>query len=147
MDLHSQPRIPTYRGRQCGSIDTGLYLHSPLPTLIIVSQTGTMMTLRRISHSLFSCITVLCLSLCVKAQLLTSTGLTVSLNGTDYFISPYSVGNISVDATALSSSLSIYGFYPVTVVQQDISAADLPAVVQNFTAKDDIFQELFLQGM
>ena len=81
------------------------------------------------------------------AAQLTSTGLSVSFNGVDYYISPYTAGNITVNATALSAANSMYGFYPVTVIQQDITVQDIPGVVSNFTSSDDVFQEGFLQAV
>lgn len=77
---------------------------------------------------------------------LTSTGFTVSFNSIYYFVSPYVAGNTSVDVSALSTAESVHGFYPVTVMNESTTISDIPAIVKNFTAVDDVFQEAFLQG-
>ena len=100
------------------------------------------------AHHIFATLVVSLFSLLVSAQVqLTSTGLTVSLNDIHYFVSPYSVGNVSVDGTYLSSAASIHGFYPVTVIQQDVTIQGIPAIIQNFTNTDDVFQSAFLQAI
>lgn len=78
---------------------------------------------------------------------LTSTGFSVTLNDVDYYVSPYPAGNVTVDVSALASTLSVHGFHPVTVVQQDVTVHELAAVVENFTATDDVFQPAFLQAV
>lgn len=77
---------------------------------------------------------------------LSSTGLTVLLNDIPYYVSPYSVGNITFNSTALSGCVSINGFYPVTVLKDTVSSNDLSALFQNFTSTDDVFQAAFVQG-
>lgn len=80
----------------------------------------------------------------VLSQLL-STGLSLKFNNVDYYISPYSAGNISFEASLLANTPSIFGLKPVTVVQEQITTADLPALVSTWTQKDDVFQEAFLE--
>ena len=110
-------------------------------TKILLSKNGT-------SLCIFATLVLSLWSLLVSAQVqLSSTGLTVNLDGIHYFVSPYSVGNVSVDGTSLSSAASIHGFYPVTVIQQEITTQDIPAVIQNFTKADDVFQPAFLQAI
>lgn len=82
----------------------------------------------------------------VLAQL-TSSGLSVKLNGIDYYISPYSSGNVSYDASLLTGTQSTFGFTPVTVVQDQIAISELPSLVTNWTQADDVFQEAFLQAV
>lgn len=98
--------------------------------------------------SLLSLCTFLSLLLSVRrAQAtLTSTGFTVTLNGVYYFVSPFVAGNTSIDASALSTAESVHGFYPVTVMDEFTSTSEIPAIVKNYTAIDDVFQEAFLQG-
>jgi hypothetical protein len=78
---------------------------------------------------------------------LASNGLSITLNGIPYYISPYAAGNVTVNLTALSKSVSINGFYPITVVQDAISSSELPGLMRNFTSFDDVFQTAFAQGM
>lgn len=77
---------------------------------------------------------------------LKSNGFTVQLNSVDYFVSPYVAGNTSIDVSALSAAESVHGFYPVTVMAESTSISDIPAIVKNYTAIDDVFQKAFLQG-
>ena len=76
-----------------------------------------------------------------------SNGLSVTVNGIPYFVSPYVAGNITVNVTALSESASVNGFYPITIVQETVTSSELPGLVKNFTAADDVFQTAFTQGM
>jgi hypothetical protein len=78
---------------------------------------------------------------------LTSTGFSVTLSDIQYFVSPYAAGNVTVDVSTLASASAIHGFYPVTVIQQEVAAQDLAAVVENFTATDDVFQKAFMQAV
>jgi len=96
---------------------------------------------RSLLHTFFLC----WLSWHAQAQLI-STGFTVTFNSIYYFVSPQPVGNVSVDPTSLGPASSVHGFYPVTVVQEDVNVTGLAAVVQKFTSTDDVFQKAFLQG-
>jgi hypothetical protein len=78
---------------------------------------------------------------------LTSNGLSLTLNGIPYYVSPYAAGKITVNVTALSTSASVNGLYPVTIVQATVSSNELPALVKNFSSSDDVFQAAFTQGM
>lgn len=78
---------------------------------------------------------------------LKSTGLSLKFNGVDYYVSPYSPGNVSFDASLLNKIPSIFGLKPVTVVQQPITAAQLPALVSSWMQEDDVFQAAFLQAV
>lgn len=77
---------------------------------------------------------------------LTSTGLTASLNGIDYYVSPFSVGSLSSAVCSSITALpSVFGFVPITVVQDtSVSKDSLQKVLQNWTAVDDVFQSGFL---
>ncbi|KAK3934271.1 amidase signature enzyme [Diplogelasinospora grovesii] len=81
-----------------------------------------------------------------SAQLV-STGLSVTFNDVYYFISPYSSGKLAVLPKTLSSLPSVYGFKPVTVVGGAFARSDLPELVANWTAMDDVFQPAFLQAV
>lgn len=76
-----------------------------------------------------------------------SNGLSLTLDGIPYYVSPYAAGNVTVSATALSKSASVNGFYPITIVQETIASSELPDLVKNFTSSDDVFQAAFTQGM
>jgi hypothetical protein len=78
---------------------------------------------------------------------LASNGLSITLNGIPYYVSPYAAGNVTVNLTAFSKSASVNGFYPITVVQDAISSNELPGLMKNFTSSDDVFQTAFAQGM
>lgn len=79
----------------------------------------------------------------VSGQLV-STGLSVSLDGVDYYISPYSPGNITACPGALSSVPTIHGLRPVTVVKEEISTRSLDCLFANWTSADDVFRPGFL---
>lgn len=74
---------------------------------------------------------------------LKGSGLSVVLNDISYFISPFTVGHVAFESTPLSSGNSIYGFAPVTVVQEPIVREGLVDLFSNWTAGDDVFQDGF----
>jgi hypothetical protein len=57
---------------------------------------------------------------------LISNGLSVTLNGISYYVSPYAAGHVSVNAIALCKSTSVNGFHPITIVQATVSSSELP---------------------
>lgn len=81
---------------------------------------------------------------------LTGRGLSVVLNEVDYFISPFIAGHVINGSSSLSAVNSIYGFAPVTVVQNTTDLTQLTELLSNWTASDDVFQDGFtgavLQG-
>lgn len=81
----------------------------------------------------------------VSAQL-KGSGLSVVFNDKSYYISPYVAGNVTVEVSSLSKEAkSIYGFTPVTVVKEDVAESDLSALLSNYSATDDVFQDGFAQ--
>ncbi|KAJ7816504.1 glutamyl-tRNA amidotransferase, partial [Mycena olivaceomarginata] len=74
-----------------------------------------------------------------SAQLV-STGLSVMFNDVYYYISPYS-------STSLSNVPSVYGFKPVTVVQEAVTLSGIPSLLSNWTAIDDVFQPAFAEAI
>ncbi|KXX73860.1 Amidase 1 [Madurella mycetomatis] len=74
---------------------------------------------------------------------LVSTGFSVSLNGVYYFVSPFSSGKVEVPRRPLHSSPDIFGFKPVTVVQNGPESSDLAQLFRNWTAVDDVYQMAF----
>lgn len=81
--------------------------------------------------------------LAVAGAQLTGTGVSVVLNDVDYFISPFTAGNVSVQSSTLPAIGTIYGFAPVTVVQDAVDEASLPGLFENWTSTDDVFQSGF----
>ena len=75
----------------------------------------------------------------------TSDGFSVTLDGVPYFVSPYSVGNVSAGLEMDSSAESVHGFYPVVVIQEQMSTEDISAVLSNFSQTDDVYSEAFSQ--
>lgn len=80
----------------------------------------------------------------VTAATLVSTGSTLIFNDIYYFVSPYSVGTISLPS--LSNAVSIAGLMPITVISEPVTATSFSALISNYTSTDDVFQLGFLQG-
>lgn len=78
---------------------------------------------------------------------LTGTGLSVILNNIDYYISPFTVDHVTANLSALSSADSIYGFAPVTIVQESVNTAELVTLFSNWTTVDDVFQDGFTESV
>jgi hypothetical protein len=78
---------------------------------------------------------------------LSSTGFSLAYNDIYYYVSPFAVGNMSVDVAALSDAEGIHGFYPLTVIQGDGLGPDLSATVANFSQTDDVYSDLFAKTM
>lgn len=79
----------------------------------------------------------------VASTHLTGSGLSVILNEVPYYISPFTAGVVSTESLSLSATGSIYGFTPVTVVQENVSESGLSALLSNYSAADDVFQDGF----
>ena len=77
---------------------------------------------------------------------LTSTGLTASINGIDYYVSPYPAGSLlSAVCPSITALPSVLGFVPVTVLQDSgVSTESLGRLFSNWTVTDDVFQSGFL---
>ncbi|KAM0443297.1 hypothetical protein ACHAQK_003660 [Fusarium lateritium] len=77
---------------------------------------------------------------------LTSTGASFELNGTYYYVSPYSQGKAHNGHLSVEGLPHAFGLTPVTIVsgQTDVSATALEELFQNWTAKDDVWQPAFL---
>ncbi|KAF7348762.1 putative glutamyl-trna amidotransferase protein [Mycena venus] len=100
----------------------------------------------RFLFSLAATLLVLCTISGTSAQLV-STGLSVVFNDVYYYISPYSSGKLVISPTSLSSVPSVYGFKPVTVVQETVTLAGIPSLLSNWTAIDDVFQPAFAEAI
>lgn len=74
---------------------------------------------------------------------LAGSGFSVILNDISYYISPFSSGYLTSDLSVLSFIDSIYGFVPVTVVQQRVSTAEIGTLFSNWSTVDDVFQSGF----
>lgn len=82
----------------------------------------------------------------VSAQL-TGNGLSVVLNNINYFISPFTAGYIAPASLSLSGVNSIYGFTPITIVQEVVARDDLVGLFNNWTIVDDVFQNGFTDAV
>jgi hypothetical protein len=82
----------------------------------------------------------------VNAVSLSSSGLSVKFNDIPYFVSPYSLGNVPLDQVSFEGSVSVGGFYPITVLDDSIDASDFSLLIERFTAQDDVFQPGFTQS-
>lgn len=72
--------------------------------------------------------------------ILTNTGTTVTLNGINYYINPYSVGSIAVP-----KSLDPFcQFVPLTAFTTDAKSLSISSVIQHYAVVDDVFQMDFL---
>jgi hypothetical protein len=81
--------------------------------------------------------------------LLTSNGMTVTLNDISYYIPASPIATIECDSKRLGASISVAGLVPLTVIQTSsltFSQHDFDATVAKYMASDDVFQTGFLQG-
>ncbi|KAJ7224571.1 amidase signature domain-containing protein [Mycena pura] len=78
---------------------------------------------------------------------LKSTGLSVTFNDVNYYISPYSSGKLTVSPTTVPNVPSVYSFKPVTVVQhaQAVAPSKIPSLLSSWTHIDDVFQPAFAE--
>lgn len=105
-----------------------------------MSQRGT---LSRFSRASVVALLIAAVILPGASSQLTGTGLSVTLNDVNYFISPYSVEAIALDPSSLSAVDSIFGFTPITIVQDNVAQDELVSLFSNWTTTDDVFQEAF----
>lgn len=78
------------------------------------------------------------------ASQLISTGLTVRMNGSPYYISPHPIGNVVLPSQVFQDIDGAFGFVPVSVVAHGTQLEDLPGMVSTWNAIDDVFQPGFL---
>ncbi len=92
---------------------------------------------------------VVSLAWLAAGQHLVPMGLTVQLDDTYYFMSPFSAGTVAVSRpAALADVPAVHGFRPVTVVNEPgITRAALPRLLANWTAIDDVFSMGFARGV
>lgn len=90
--------------------------------------------------------TCICSFALVSCQI-SSTGTSVKFGGIDYYISPFSSGNVSVNAGLLTNIPGVRGLKPVSVVQEEITTTALSGLVSSWTAGDDVFQEGFFDAV
>lgn len=83
-------------------------------------------------------------SAAVSAQVV-STGASVKLNETQYFVSPFSQGKACNDAIDAKGRQSFFGLIPVTVVAH--VEDDLHGLFRNWTVEDDVWQPGFLEAI
>lgn len=80
---------------------------------------------------------------------LTGNGLSVVLNDINYFISPFTAGHIAPESLGLGlpGISTVYGFAPITVVQESVARDNLVALFTNWTTTDDVFQDGFTSAV
>lgn len=88
-------------------------------------------------------ISIIIATLTAASAELVSTGFSVSLNGVYYFVSPFPSGKVDVPKRPLHSGPGIFGFKPVTVVQNGPALSVLAQLFMNWTAVDDVYQTAF----
>ncbi|KAF5632027.1 glutamyl-tRNA(Gln) amidotransferase [Fusarium sp. NRRL 52700] len=88
-------------------------------------------------------IALLSLTLPAVAELLRPNGISLSLNGTNYFLSPsvqQTLPKSLIPATIATDSLA---FVPITIVGNNTAEADLPKLFKAWAQKDDVWQPAF----
>lgn len=83
---------------------------------------------------------------CASSQL-AGAGFSVVLNDISYYVSPFSSGHVDSDLSILSFIDSIYGFVPVTIVQERVTTAELGTLFSNWSTADDVFQSGFTSAI
>lgn len=82
----------------------------------------------------------------VSAQL-TGNGLSVVLDDINYFVSPLITGYIAPSSLGSSTIGTIYGFAPITVVQEAITTENLADLFRNWSTSDDVFRSGFTSAV
>ncbi len=86
-------------------------------------------------------------NLSLASAKLASTGLSVTFNDVNYFVSPYSSGKVDFPKGLLNKVPDVLGFKPVTVVQDRVSQSEVTALLSNWTTIDDVFQPAFAEAI
>ena len=104
----------------------------------------------RFSTSMLAPIVALALAIKVQATSFVSTGSTVMLNDNAYYYIPANpIANIKISSSLLAAISSVAGLTPLTVISTPsltFNQADLDVTIANYTASDDVFQPVFLEG-
>lgn len=79
---------------------------------------------------------------CASSQL-AGSGFSVVLKDISYYISPFPSGYVDPGLSVLSLIDSIYGFVPVTIVQERVATTELVTLFSNWSKADDVFQSGF----
>ncbi|KAK0717464.1 glutamyl-tRNA amidotransferase [Lasiosphaeria miniovina] len=86
-------------------------------------------------------------SLSTASSGLAGTGLSVVFNDVYYYISPFPSGRVPMNPKSLSSVPTVFGFKPVTVIQDAIAESEIPDLFTKWAAEDDVFQTAFTQAI
>lgn len=78
---------------------------------------------------------------------LTGSGFSVVFNDISYYIAPFPVEYVTSDLSVLFTANSIYGFTPITIVQESVTTAQLTSVFANWSTIDDVFQDGFTEAV
>ncbi|KAM0229032.1 hypothetical protein ACHAPO_010311 [Fusarium lateritium] len=89
----------------------------------------------------------LILAASVAAQVLRPQGVSLNLDGIDYFVSPTGQGKLPANTIQSVKSSNAFAFVPVTVVSSKVVHNDLRKLFSDWRQKDDVWQPGFLQAV
>ncbi|KAM0550744.1 hypothetical protein ACHAPJ_008809 [Fusarium lateritium] len=87
----------------------------------------------------------LILATSVVGQILRPQGVSLSLDGIDYFVSPTTQEKLPGTAIPSAKSSNTFAFIPVTIVSRNISQDDLRSLFSDWRQEDDVWRPGFLQ--
>ncbi|KAF4440224.1 hypothetical protein F53441_12366 [Fusarium austroafricanum] len=90
-------------------------------------------------------VSLLILATWVVAQVLRPQGVSLNLDGIDYYVSPSAQGKLSAESIPSTKISDAFAFVPVTVVSNKVSQDDLRNLFSDWKQKDDVWQSGFLQ--
>ncbi|KAF5708544.1 glutamyl-tRNA(Gln) amidotransferase subunit A [Fusarium mundagurra] len=88
-------------------------------------------------------IAFLSLALPAVAELLRPNGISLSLNGTNYFLSPSLQETLPKSLIPTTIATDSLAFVPITIVGNNTAQADLPKLFKSWAQKDDVWQPAF----
>jgi hypothetical protein len=90
-------------------------------------------------------IALLSLTISAVAELLRPDGISLSLNGTNYFMSPSLKETLPAGLIPTDIPIHSFSFMPVTIVGNNTAQDDLPRLFSSWARKDDVWQPGFLE--
>ncbi|KAG5762281.1 hypothetical protein H9Q72_009621 [Fusarium xylarioides] len=88
-------------------------------------------------------IAFLSLSVSAVAELLRPSGISLSLNGTNYFLSPSLQQTLPKSLIPTTIATDSLAFVPITIVGNNTAQKDLPKLFSSWAQKDDVWQPAF----
>jgi hypothetical protein len=88
-------------------------------------------------------VAILSLSISAVAELLRPNGISLSLNGTNYFLSPSIQGTLPKSLIPAITTTEPLSFVPITIVGNNTAQKDLSKVFKSWTQLDDVWQPAF----